>query len=334
MQHLFEDVGYTIQKTSKGSILEQTINLFGGIGELNIIANKDVFNLLVALTPKIRMEKVVKKLLSQPGNKIDSGDVLQIIAEIRDNGAINFPSIILTAEDIVAKTTLSGKQKKSLFPIIEKLYNQRIFLRGKYFECQFCKSKVWLQIDEINRVNYCVECSNIINIPVFLSDKQDSDYFRLNHLIVRAVDQGQLSTILLLNLFYEQKYRAFNYQSNLEIYKDGKLITDIDLLIKIGKKIGIVECKSNRGISEKQVDELIAVALSLQCDFIAFSSLVDHQSQEIIDLSEIITSKSLAIPAFIFTNEVLFNPKPNLIRKYFELLQNEEFISGPIIVKR
>ena len=332
IKHLFEDVGYTIKTTPKSSILEQTVNLLGGISELNIISAKHVFDLLVTLTPKVRTEKIVKKILEETKGKTTSDNVLDIIAEIKEKGAVNFPSVTLTIEGIVNKTPLKGNEKKKLLPVLQKLNDQRIFLRGKYFECPSCSSKIWIQIDEIKRVNHCAECSNLVNLPVFLNDKQDSDYFRLNQLIVRAVDQGQLSTLLLLNLLFQQKYRAFNYQSNLEVLKDDILITDIDLLIKIGKKIGVAECKSTSGFTEKQVNELIKIASALQCDFIVFSSLIDSASQELKDLVDILGKKNLDIPAFIFTGEVLFEPKSNMIQKHFELWRSEEFQVGPIVI--
>jgi hypothetical protein len=332
IKHLFEDVGYEIKKTPKSSILEQTVNLLGGLSELNIISNKNVFDLLVGLTPKVRTENFIKKLLAEGREKITSDDVMEIIAEIKEKGAVNFPSVTLTVDEIVTKTSLKGSEKKKLYPILQKLYDQRVFLRGKYFACPSCSSNLWIQIDEINRVNYCIECSNKINLPIHLNDKQDSDYFRLNQLIVRAVDQGQLSTLLLLNLFVQQKYRAFDYQSNLEVFKAKTLITDIDLLIKIGNKIGIAECKSTSGFTESQVDELIKIAITMQCDFIAFSSLIDSTSQEVKNLVELLNEKSLDIPAFIFTSQSLFDPKSNMIQKHFELWYKNEFSKGAIVI--
>ncbi|TZF92221.1 hypothetical protein FW781_22140 [Chryseobacterium panacisoli] len=332
LKHLFEDIGYTIKTTQKSSILEQTINLLGGLGELSIISDKHIFELLITLTPKVRTEKIVKKLLGGASEKITSDNVLEIIAEIREKGAVNFPSVTLTTEDILAKTTVPRDEKKNLLPILQKLYDQRIFLRGKYFQCPSCSSNLWIQIDQIKRINYCIECSNVVNIPIYLNGKQDSDYFRLNQLIVRAVDQGQLATLLLLNAFYQQKYQTFDYQSNLEVYEGENLITDIDLFIKIGKKIGIAECKSTSGFTETQVNELIKIASKMQCDFIAFSTLIDATREEIRDLVAILNKKSLNIPAFIFTNQSLFNPNSNMIQKNFELRHKEDFLNGPIIV--
>lgn len=333
LNHLLQDVGYVIKTTQKSSILEQTINLLGGLEEIGIICSQHIFKLLITLTPKVRTEQVVKKVLGEAGEKISSDDVLEIIAEIREKGAVNFPSVTLTAEDILAKTSPAKNEKKNLLPVLQKLHDQRIFLRGKNFQCPCCSSNLWIQIDQIKRVNYCIECNNVVNIPIHLNGKQDSDYFRLNQLIVRAVDQGQLATLLLLNCFYQQKSRTFDYQSNLEIYENNKPITDIDLLIKFGKKIGFAECKSTSGFTESQVNELINIASKMQCDFIAFSSLVDSTSNEIKDLVAILDKKALNIPAFIFTNQSLFNPNSNMIQKHFELKRhNEEFLKGPIIV--
>jgi len=333
IQHLFSDIGYSVKTTPKTSILEQAVNLLGGISELNSISSKHIFKLLVALTPKVRTEKVINKIIADAKDILTTDNVLDLIAEVREKGAVSFPSVTLTMDEILNKTSLRGNEKKKLYPTLQKLHDQRILLRGKYFKCPSCGSNVWIQIDQINRTNYCIECSNLINLPVYNNDKQESDFYRLNQLFIRAVDQGQLSTILLLNLFVNQKYRAFHYQSNLEVFKDNHLITDVDLFIKIGKRIGISECKSSNGFSEKQVDELISIASELQCDFIAFSSLIESSSTEIKALIDILNKKNLEIPAFIFTTESLFNPKTNMIQKHFELWHKDDFLKGPIIVK-
>ncbi|MBE2188886.1 MAG: hypothetical protein IAE98_05405 [Candidatus Kapabacteria bacterium] len=331
-QHIFEDVGYTIQSTHKSSILEQAVNLLGGVNELSTISGKHIFELLVGLTPKVRTERIVNKILDDAKGKLTSENVLDIIAEVRERGAVSFPSVTLSVEEILNRTSLSTTERKTLLPQLQKLYDQKILLRGKSFQCPFCSSNLWIQIDAINRTNHCVECNNEVNLPIYKGEKQDSDYFRLNQLFVRAVDQGQLSTLLLLHLFFQQKFRGFEYLSNIEVLKEGHLITDIDLLIKIWRKIGVAECKSTSGFSEKQVDELIKIASSMQCDFIAFSSLVDSTSQEVKDLVEILNKKSLEIPAFIFTNQSLFNPKSNMIQKHFELWHRTDFSKGPILV--
>lgn len=332
LKHIFEDVGYLIQATQKSSILERAVSLLGGIKELNTISNKQIFDLLISLTPRVRTERIVNKILDDAKGKLKSENILEIIAEIRERGAVSFPSITLTAEELLNRATSISAEKTHLLPILQKLYDQRILLRGKSFVCPHCSSNLWIQIDEINRTNHCIECNNEVNIPISKNNKQDSDYFRLNQLFVRAVDQGQLSSILLLNLFQQQKYKGFEYQSNIEVFKGGKLLTDVDLLIKIHRKIGIIECKSTSGFLEKQVDELIQIAYEMQFDFIGFSILLDSSGEEVKGLMEILNRKALKIPAFIFTNQCLFNPKASMIQKHFELHRSNKFQTGPILV--
>jgi hypothetical protein len=332
IKHLFEDIGYRIKPTKKTSILEQTVNLLGGVSEICIISFEYIFDLLVSLTPKIRTEKIIEKILGETNHRLTSDNILEIIVEIKENGAINFPSVILTIEEILAKIKLSSIRKNELLTNFQKLYDKKVLLRGKYFKCLSCHSHLWIQLDQINRINYCTACNNIVDIPIHLNDKQSSDHFRLNQLIVSAIDQGQLSEILLINFYFQQQYRVFDYLSNIEVFKEEKLITDIDLVIRIGKRIGIAECKSTSGFEEKQVDELINIAMSLQCDFISFSTLVDSNSPEIKDLVDILNKKSLSIPAFILSKATLFQPKPNMIQKHFELWHADKFTVGPIIV--
>ena len=163
------------------------------------------------------------------------------------------------------------------------------------------------------------------------------DYFKLNQLIIRAIDQGQLATLLTLNFFHLQPYYGFEYLSNLEIIRDNTLITDIDLLVKIGKRIGIVECKSNDTMQEKQINELIDIAKEIKCDFVAFSTLLSSSDSKIDELvSNINTAmnkKVLNIPAFIVTGDILFSQKKNKISEYFELRNRDTFITGAILLK-
>jgi len=336
INHIFEDIGYTIKSTQKGAILQQAVNLVGGLNSLDSIAENKMFNLLVSLTPKERTDKIVKKALEDAkdvADKLTSDNILEIIAEIKNKGGVSFPSVTCSVEEMFSRVSIKQLERLAFLPIIQKLYNQKVLLRGKKFQCPHCSSNIWIQIDEIKRINYCFECNNEVDIPIYQIDKQDTDYFKLNQLFVRAVDQGQLSTMLVLNLFFKQNYYGFEYQSNLEVFENDKLITDIDLLIKLNKRIGIIECKSESGFAEKQVMELVQIATKMQFDFIGFSTLLSSSSQEVLDIIEILEGLSLKIPAFIFTKEALFKPEYDIIHKYFEVRASNIFPMGPIIIE-
>lgn len=331
--HLFKNVDLEIKRTHKSSILEQSVHLLGTLEKLELISKQEIFDILVSLTPNVRTEKAIKKLFKEVDLKIDTDNILEILGKIKDNGGVNFPSVTYTIEDILSKSSLKGNAKKQLLPILQELYNLGVLLRGKFFKCLKCESNLWIQIDDIGRKNYCNDCNNEVKLPVFVNDKQSSDHFRLNQLFVRAIDQGQLSTLLLLNFFYIQKYRAFNFQSNIEIFSSGKLLTDIDLFIKIGKKIGICECKSTGRFNNKQAVELIELGKRLKCDFIAFSCLSSIESAEIAELIECLNKEDVDFPIFILGRESLFNPNSRVIQNFFELKRDNTFKTGVFKIK-
>jgi hypothetical protein len=331
LEHFFEDAGYKIQSTVKTQVLEQTINLFGGASQLNVLTNEDLFNLLVKLTPKERTEKITQSL--QPLLQVTPEDILLLISEIRESGAINFPPVILTLDEMLASIPGKRGEKAPLMTHLQNLYNQRILLRGKNFECEHCKTNLWIEIEAIERINYCTACSNEIHIPISGKTKEASDYFRLNQLVVRAVDQGQLSTMLLIHLLSIQNYRALEYKTNFEILKDEKVFTDVDLFVRTGRRIGVIECKSSAGFTQKQVDDLVIIGQKLKCNFIAFSCLLGSNHSEIKNLETMLLKHQLEIPAFIFTKEILFAPRPRIIEGYFEVSRRSEFITGPVLFK-
>jgi hypothetical protein len=69
----------------------------------------------------------------------------------------------------------------------------------------------------------------------------DKDKYRLNQPLVRAVDQGQLSTLLLLNLLKKQEMRIIEHITNVEMFREANGFSDADILCRIGKKLGMAE---------------------------------------------------------------------------------------------
>jgi len=331
---IFESKGYKCKRTTKSSIIEQLVKLLGGTAESELICKKNIFELLISLTPKKRTEKVIEKLFGKKVSGLDSDEIISLVGKVKATGAVDFPIITMSIEQLVGKAEIKSSEKISFFKIIQKLYDKKIFLRGKSFNCLHCSSFVWLPLEEVTRNNYCNECGSEIQIPVYLNNKPETDYYRLNQLVVRAVDQGQMSTLLLLNYFAKQKYRTYNFVTNLEIFSDSNLITDVDVFIRIGKKLGIGECKSNSGFNLDQVDQIIKLAVSLKCDFLLFSCLLEQVSQDICKLEQHINTKIIDIPVFIFTSDELFSETPCRFYEYFELRHDSDFVKGAIVVGR
>lgn len=331
INHIFSDQSFQVRKSSKTSIIDQTINLLGGINELSFLSIRPIFDLIVAMTPQLRSEKVAHQIAKEANEAaLKTDDIMDLIAEIREKGALNFPAVILTIDEMCQKA--KPLKPVDLYAILQRLNDYNILLRGKYFECSHCGSKLWLPIAEINRTNFCPDCSNQVKIPVFRNDKQESDHYRLNQLLIRAVDQGQLSTLLPLNLFFKQNFTAFEFIANLEVFSGKKLFTDIDLLVKLWKRIGLIECKTLQSFTEKQVLEVVAIAKKMKCDFIGFSSLHHKDSEALTNLYKILEKADLKIPAFIITGEALFAPKERMVQRHFETIHRDQLPQGPIFI--
>ncbi|ATM77272.1 hypothetical protein CRN79_16120 [Serratia fonticola] len=322
-----------INQTPKTYILEQLINIMGGISESHLICEEKIFDLLISLTPHTRTKKLIQKALPEVGNHTSQDELVSYIGTLKERGEISLPSTIITMENIVSKLGFKLDQRIEISKKLQSLYDKKILLRGKNFKCEHCSATLWFPLDSFQRINHCVECGNQINIPIFIDGVVQSDHYKLNQLVSRAVDQGQLSTLLLIHYIYIQGYTRFNYESNYEIFENGNLISDIDLFIKIGKKLGLCECKSNSSFSEKQIDDLINTSQTINCDFIILSCLLDKSDFRIKNTVEYLKIKKIEIPVFIVTKDELFNNKPQRIFKYFEIdLRTSEHFKGPIVI--
>lgn len=331
--HLFEAQGLSVHRTSKTAILEQLVNLAGGTQGASKLCQKKWFELISSLTPTVRTKKALHNLLGTASTStVIEEQIMEIVGRARDEGAIEFPETVMSADDLASKAGVQKEDRSVFYADLQELYDKRILLRGKSFSCTHCSSKVWFPLDTLRRKNYCPECGNETHLPVHQAGQVEKDGFKLNQLIVRAMDQGQMATLLVLNIFSQQNFRIFDFVSNLEVKKNAILKTDVDLFLRFGNKLGIAECKSASGFSDDQVDSLIDIASCMKCDFVVLSSLLSQSSTEIQDAVEYIQAKNLAIPILIFSKEVLFKEKPIKLLSFFESTIRGEFPKGAILV--
>lgn len=309
IESIFHTQKYILKQTDKSSILNQLIKILGGIEQTKTICDESIFDLLIKMTPKSRIEKKEK-----------------FIQEI-NNGTIELSPVIRSFKDI---TSLANhKDKIYIKNLLQHLHDKKLLLRGKHFTCEHCASNIWIPIENIARVNYCTACNNEIDIPILEEDK-----FRLNQLLIKAIDQGQLSTLILLNFFVKNSGRNVEFLSNQEVYQESKkniAVTDIDLIVKIGNKIGFAECKSTSPFENKQIDELIKISTQMKCDFMILSSLVCKEESSLKETIDYLNTKNFDIPLFIFTKEILFNPTNINFYSYFEK-RNNQFYKGVIVL--
>ncbi len=333
----FSKIGYTLKETPKTFILSQVINLLKGLNNCNLLRNRKIYNFINQITPLNRTESIIRNHLPELFNTPHKDTITSYLGRLNDIGDIVIPSKILTIENIlpeITDTEIENKKsrKEDAISKAQQLYNNKILLRGKSFTCEHCSASLWFALEDFSRINYCNECGNSINIPITTSNKSTGDHFKINQLVSRAVDQGQLSTLLLIHYLYSQNTNI-QYMANYEIYDGSNLLSDIDVCVKLGDKLGLCECKSKHSFSEKQIDELVFVAKKIDCDFILLSCLLSKNDDEISRNIDYIKEKNIDIPIFVITNEELFSSKPKFLYNYFEVdHRTNKFHSGPILI--
>ncbi len=335
LSHHFLHFNLVIKPTPKTDILEQLINILGGVQNAHLICEDKIFELLISLTPHTRTQQLIRKSLPDLERHSSRDDIIAYIGSLKEKGDIHLPSSVITMENIFNKLNLRSDEKVLFADKLQKIYDKSILFRGKNFKCKHCSATLWFPFESLERINYCSECGNPVKIPIFIDGQLQNDHYKLNQLVARAVDQGQLSTLLTINYIYKQGYNQLDFLSNYEIYTNDCLISDIDLSVKIGKKLGLCECKSHSSFNLDQINDLAHTAKIIGCDFILLSCLLDSSDDNINEAFNALLLKELDIPAFIVTKDEIFKEKPQRIFKYFDVNpKTGKHFTGPIIMGR
>lgn len=322
----FGEVGLAIQRTHKTSLLEQLDRLLSnekGRDAAKTLADERAFRLVKLMSPELRSERIEKILKDV---SIDP-QLRQVIEEGFQQGAFEVPAVCLSFKKMCDRLGVTRNSRESFASIVQVLYDHRVLLRGKEITCPHCRSFVWLPIEHIAQAVTCVECSNPIAMPV----DEDGDAYKLNRLVIRAYDQGQVATFLLMN-YLRANYRVIDSCANLEIVRAGKVMTDVDLLVRLGRRIGVAECKSFVGFSASQVDSLLEMATSIKCEFAIVSTLLGRSDPAVAVVMEEISLRRPTIPVFVITGDVLFGRDQPRLSEYFETRGQNAFPIGPILL--
>jgi hypothetical protein len=200
---LFEENGLELRETNGTQITNQVINLVGGFENLRLFNNKNVFKLLVELTPK-RTERLAKLLAKNLNSSLSIEKIEAILSKNKD-------ALITLNSNLIIKTSklisyYSGKDDEKYHQQIQQLYEKKILLRGKSFRCPYCKSLLWYPTSSLEDDLKCYCCDNSVSLPIFTDNGVSEDSFRLNELIINAVDQGVLPVLLTTSILYKQGF--------------------------------------------------------------------------------------------------------------------------------
>lgn len=326
-----QSVGLVVRTSPKAVILRQLLEALGGIENGYLLSKPKVYELLKDMTPTVRTEKAIRKALQNESSEMVQS-VEKKISEASLSGSIAFPDVILKGAEVARRLQAGAKRTDDDKQVFQALYDQRILLRGKYYLCTLCSSKIWLPMEQIRRVNFCPDCGNETRLPVFLDDAAAGDHYRLNQLIVRALDQGQVATLIALNFLYRQSMRVFDHLSNIEVVEGEHVVTDIDLSVRLGRKMGLVECKSADGFVADQINGLLILAEKLKSSFVMLTTLLSRDDEKVKEAYDAVLALQPKIPVFIVCSEALFDGPAVRLMPYFETKLNETFPVGPIVL--
>jgi hypothetical protein len=330
----FQDHQLKITETRGTKVIDRIINLVGGIENLDVFANREIFELLVKLTPR-RAARVVKELLKQSPDDLANANLNELISQnISNLPGLTAPRAV-AADELEQHVAGGVKDKPSFYAGVEKLYQNKVLLRGKCFSCHQCEGELWFALENINAENKCYRCDQPVIIPTFRNNRALTDSFRINELIVSAVDQGVLPVLLTLYFLTRQRFIAHKYFYNCELAIDFKpeYRGELDIIFTIGRMIGLGEIKADRGFEVGQVDSLIDIAMRIGARVLLFSTLKSRTSDEVKSLYAHLQNRQISVPALILSQEVLFVVDESItISKYFEVGKDNSLVSGPIIV--
>jgi len=289
---------------------------------------------LVKLTPP-RTEKLVRALVAR-SQESEETELRELVERNIASLATIHSDLVVDIDQISSMLPILKEQRWRIYPLIQKLYERKILLRGKSFPCPHCKTILWYPLESIREENRCYGCNQYVSIPIFSGERVSGDHFKLNELMSNAVDQGLLPLILTVYFLSRQKFYMKRFIYNYEVHPldYDEMLAEIDLIFTLGNRLGLSETKADRGFTSHQVDRLLDLANRMEADILLFSTLKGMDSEEVQSLVDYLRSKDLKIPAFIITREVLFEQSLVDLGPYFEVKRGDtRFPHGPIVIK-
>lgn len=184
------------------------------------------------LDPKSRYMKALVPLLGGQYTLklLQNEDIIRLFsnAQIRKGQAYSLKQLIQIAnpnKDILRFTEQ-----------IASLAANGAFIRGYRLKCPTCDLDAWYALDKIAEHVTCEGCRTPFQPPLELDFA-----FRPNRLLMEALKSGALTVLLTLN-YWHQVAPLVIWQSNI-LVRQGKLRTDIDLLVQHEEGLYMAECK-------------------------------------------------------------------------------------------
>lgn len=330
---LFKDHGMLLEETRGSKVIGQVINLAGGLGNLATLLDPHVHALLVNLTPQ-RIGRIVREVTRELTPELSEAKLHELLARNVEHLTVIHSNKTVNAGDLLSLAGGQVADRDRFYSQVQELYEKKILLRGKSFECPSCDGKLWIPLESIREENRCYRCNQSVRLPAFVKGTPLGDSYRLNELMINAVDQGVLPVLLTLLFLDRQRFfgSRFLYDCEVRAGDNSELLAEVDVLFTLGRRLGLGEVKADRGFDLSQADRLIEVAARARADLLVFATQKGRASEEVEALRQHLTAKKLNIPAFLLPGELLFAEQQANLAKYFEAGRDNRHLAGPVLL--
>lgn len=256
------DNGFEAKLSSAGRIAKQMIKRLGGVWGLNIIANKELIDLLRKMEDGKEMDK----------------------------------------EAFWGRISRTGHTKyfrADASRILKRYINAGMFRLGAKIQCPICSHYCWYDIDSLKYKLQCSNCLDNFDLPSNSPDKIKWSYRTFGPFSLNGSAEGAYSTLLVLRLFSTVLDAATTPMMNFLTKIDGsEKEIDLGLLLKEHRydhedevRPAFAECKTYNEFEKSDVEKLAKLAKRFPGAVLVFATLRDTLTKREVKLLKPLVNK-------------------------------------------
>jgi hypothetical protein len=187
----------------------------------------------------------------------------------------------LTIADMV---NIGGSDLKEARSTIDRLVGVGVFRRGLLLKCDQCLHLGWYAAEAIGQQFTCARCTTnqtIVAASWRLPVDEPSWFYDLTEVVYQAfLHNAHIPVLAIKSLKTEGGRRPFDFTTDLDVFRDGAKIDEIDFVAVADGQVIVGEAKKGNaltnGASEnaerRAVSKLVQVADGLSADIIVIAS--------------------------------------------------------------
>ena len=158
---------------------------------------------------------------------------------------------------------------------LTNLIDRGVLFQGVSLRCPDCFTTFWLHVDDLRRASPCPGCLTYVSLP-----PNPRWTAQANELVAGAIRQRGMLTVIhaLYHLQQQALGKTFTFIASQDVLtcRDGKRVTDLDVMVILDGDLLIGEVKSNaRGFDSVCVDSMVRIAKVMLPDALLFIAEAD-----------------------------------------------------------